>query len=203
MKKENFSKSDFLRFWGSDGYVETWDGYKRNWSNEIQNLILNQIGHSKDKNVMEIGCGGGYWTKFLCEKSKIVHAIDLLPKSPLNLENLVYIENEDKQFDCKTIESNSIDFAFSFGTFCHLSSSACESYLIDTLRVLKKGGTAIFMYSDDESLRKFYQDENIVASQIFGESNNYSNILPMIEKYDKNVKRILDYRDLLVLITKA
>jgi hypothetical protein len=84
-----------------------------------------------------------------------------------------------------------------------LSSSACESYLIDTLRVLKKGGTAIFMYSDDESLRKFYQDENIVASQIFGESNNYSNILPMIEKYDKNVKIILDYRDLLVLITKA
>ena len=60
----------------------------------------------------------------------------------------------------------------------------------------------LFMYSDDESLRKFYQDESIVASQIFGEANNYSNIMPLIQKHDKNAKRILDYRDLLVLITK-
>lgn len=202
MEKENFSKNDFLRFWGSEGYVETWDGYKKNWSQEIQNLIFNQIGYEKDKTVVEIGCGGGYWTKFLCENSKKVYAIDLLPKSPLNNSNLTYIENEDIQFDCKSIKSNSIDFAFSFGTFCHMSTVACESYLKDTLRVLKKGGTAIFMYSDDEGLKKFHNNPNIVASQIFGEFNDYSNILPVIQKYDKDAKRVLDYRDLLVLITK-
>jgi cyclopropane fatty-acyl-phospholipid synthase-like methyltransferase len=202
MKKQNFTKEDFLRFWGANGYVETWDGYKHNWSKEIQNLILNQIGYDKDKTVLEIGCGGGYWTKFLCENSSKVYAIDLLPKSPLNNNNLTYIENEDMQFDCNSIPSNSIDFAFSFGTFCHLSTSACELYLKDTLRVLKKGGTAIFMYSDDASLKKFYNDESVVASQIFGEFNDYSNILPMVQKYDVDCKRILEYRDLLVLITK-
>jgi SAM-dependent methyltransferase len=202
MEKKNFSKDDFLHFWGKEGYMETWDGYKHNWSDNIHTLIINQIGHAKDRNVLEIGCGAGYWTKFLCDNSKQVYAIDLLPKSPLDISNLTYIENQDRQFDCKTIESDSIDFAFSFGTFCHMSTAACESYLKDTLRVLKKGGTAIFMYSDDEGLKKFHNNPNIVASQIFGEFNDYSNILPMIQKYDKDVKRVLDYRDLLVLITK-
>ena len=202
MEKNNFSKSDFLNFWTSHGYVETWDGYKHNWSNEIYQLILKQIGNNKDKKVVEIGCGAGYWTKFLCDHSNHVYAIDLIPKIPIERDNLTYIENQDMQFDCKSLESDSIDFAFSFGTFCHLSLSACELYLQDTLRVLKKGGTAIFMYSDDEKLKKFYNDQSVVASQFFGQYNNYSNILPMIKKYDKDCSNLLEFRDLLVLITK-
>jgi SAM-dependent methyltransferase len=201
-KKSNYSKEEFLSFWGVSGYVETWDGFKNNWATQIQDLILNEIGHSQNKDVLEIGCGGGYWTKFLCEKSNKVYAIDLLPKAPLDSHNLIYIENDNMQFDCKSIEDNSIDFAFSFGTFCHLSKSACESYLKDTLRVLKKGSTAIFMYSDDSSLKKFFEDDNIVASSIYGEYNDYSNILPMIEQYDSQCKKLIDFKDLLVLITK-
>ena len=65
--KKNYSKTDFLNFWGDNGYIETWDGHKYNWSKEIKDLILNQLGNKKDKNVLEIGCGAGYWTKFLCE----------------------------------------------------------------------------------------------------------------------------------------
>jgi ubiquinone/menaquinone biosynthesis C-methylase UbiE len=106
------------------------------------------------------------------------------------------------QFDCKNIQDESIDFAFSFGVFCHLSASACESYLKDVFRVLKKGGTAIFMYSDDKGLQDFYKEESFSASRIYGEFNDYSDIMPMIKKYDSECKRILDFRDLLVLITK-
>jgi SAM-dependent methyltransferase len=201
-KKDNFHKEDFLSFWGNNGYIETWDGYKYNWSKKIQDFVLNEIGSLKNKDVLEIGCGGGYWTKFLCENSNKVYAIDLLPQAPFDADNLIYIENDSVQFDCKSIEDNSIDFAFSFGTFCHLSKSACESYLKDTLRVLKSGGTAILMYSDDENLKKFFNDESIVASQIYGQFNDYSNILPMIEKYDAQYKNLLDFKDLLVLISK-
>jgi ubiquinone/menaquinone biosynthesis C-methylase UbiE len=106
------------------------------------------------------------------------------------------------QFDCKSLQDESIDFAFSFGVLCHLSSSACESYLKDVFRVLKKGGTAIFMYSDDKGLQDFYKDESFSASRIYGEYNNYSDIMPVIKKYDSECKKILDFRDLLVLITK-
>lgn len=200
--KKNYSKTDFLNFWGDNGYIETWDGHKYNWSKEIKDLILNQLGNKKDKNVLEIGCGAGYWTKFLCEHSKNVTAIDLIPNSPFELDNFTYIENKDMQFDCKNIKDESIDFAFSFGVFCHLSFSACESYLKDVFRVLKKGGTAIFMYSDDKGLQDFYKEESFSASRIYGEFNDYSDIMPMVKKYDSECKRILDFRDLLVLITK-
>ena len=165
-------------------------------------MVLNQIGNNKDKNVLEIGCGAGYWTKFLCEHSKNVTAIDLLPNSPFQLDNFTYIENKNMQFDCKNIQDESIDFAFSFGVFCHLSASACESYLKDVFRVLTKGGTAIFMYSDDKGLQDFYKDESFSASRIYGKYNDYSDIMPMIKNYDSECKRILDFRDLLVLITK-
>jgi SAM-dependent methyltransferase len=201
-KKNNYTKKDFLKFWGDNGYVETWDGHQYNWSKEIQDLVLNQIGNNKDKNVLEIGCGAGYWTKFLCENSKNVTAIDLIPNSPFQLDNFKYIENKDMQFDCKTLQDESIDFAFSFGVFCHLSSSACESYLKDILRVLKKGGTAIFMYSDDKGLQDFYKDDSFSASRIYGEFNDYSDFMPILKKYDSDCKRILEFRDLLVLITK-
>ena len=199
---KNYSKSDFLNFWGENGYIETWDGHKYNWSKEIQDLILNQIGNNKNKNVLEIGCGAGYWTKFLCEHSKNVTAIDLIPNSPFELDNFTYIENKNMQFDCKAIQDESVDFAFSFGVFCHLSSSACESYLKDVFRVLKKGGTAIFMYSDDKGLQDFYKDESFKASRIYGKFNDYSDFMPILKKYDSDCKRILEFRDLLVLITK-
>jgi cyclopropane fatty-acyl-phospholipid synthase-like methyltransferase len=202
MKYKNYSKTDFIKFWGENGYVETWDGHKHNWSNEIKSLIKSQLGTEKDKEVMEIGCGGGYWTQFLCENSKSVIGIDLIPNSPINLDNFTYIENDNLQFNCNKIKDESIDFAFSFGVFCHLSSSACESYLKDTFRVLKKGATAIFMYSDEIGLKKFYNDENFVAPMIYGECNDYSDFMPIIKKYDSECKKILDFRDLLVLITK-
>jgi hypothetical protein len=37
---------------------------------------------------------------------------------------------------------------------------------------------------------------------IYGEFNDYSDIMPMIKKYDSECNKILDFRDTLVLITK-
>ena len=41
----DYTKKEFLEFWGSEGYVETWEGSGRNWSPEIKELILEQLGH--------------------------------------------------------------------------------------------------------------------------------------------------------------
>jgi cyclopropane fatty-acyl-phospholipid synthase-like methyltransferase len=202
MKKSNYTKEEFIRFWGESGYTETWDGHKYNWSKEIQDLVLNQIGEKKDKIILEIGCGAGYWTKFLCENSLKVYAIDIIPKPLFEAENFTYLENENDQFNCKTIDTESIDFVFSFGVFCHLSKNACEEYIQDILRVLKKDGTAILMYADKKGLQKFYDNKNVSPNSVYGEYVNYENILPMIKKYDKSAKNILDFRDALILITK-
>jgi SAM-dependent methyltransferase len=197
----NYSKEDFLKFWGENGYTETWDGHKYNWSEEIKNLIKQQLGDNKEKITLEIGCGSGYWTEYLAEKSSFVYAIDLIPRPVFKNNNITYIENDDKQFNCSGISDNSIDFAFSFGVFCHLSLSACEEYLKDVFRVLKKGGSCIFMYSDDNGLKKFYNQE-IKASAIYGQHNDYSDIMPTVLKYDINANKILDFRDSLILIKK-
>jgi cyclopropane fatty-acyl-phospholipid synthase-like methyltransferase len=200
--KKNYTKKDFIKFWGNNGYTETWDGHQFNWSKKIQDLIIEQIGDDNDKIVLEIGCGSGYWTKFLCENAKEVFAIDLIPKPSLDYKNFNYIENENMQFNCSSLEDNSIDFAFSFGVFCHLSLDACETYLKDVMRVLKTGGTAIFMYSDDNGLKKFFNNPEFQANMIYGEFNDYADIMPMIKSYDNEAKRILNFRDSLVLITK-
>jgi hypothetical protein len=86
--------------------------------------------------------------------------------------------------------------------FCHLSKNACEEYIQDILRVLKKGGTAILMYADKKGLQKFYDNKNVSPNSVYGEYVNYENILPMIKKYDRSAKNILDFRDALILITK-
>jgi SAM-dependent methyltransferase len=198
----NYSKEQFIKFWGLNGYTETWDGHKYNWSEKIKNFIKEQIGFNKDKISLEIGCGSGYWTDFLAENSNLVYAIDLIPRPEFKNNNITYIENQDRQFNCSNLEDNSVDFAFSFGVFCHFSLDACESYLKDVLRVLKKGGTAIFMYSDEIGLKNFYKSE-ISPSSIYGEHNDYSDIMPTILKYDPTAKKILDFRDALVLITKT
>lgn len=200
--KKDYTKEDFITNWGEGGYIETWDGHRYNWSSEIHQLILNQIGYNKDKDVLEIGCGAGYWTNFLCEHSRNVTAIDLIPKPSINHSNFRYIENESLQFNCNTLEDESIDFAFSFGVFCHFSIEACELYLQDVLRVLRTGGTAIFFYSDDKGMQEFEKDPTITASLTYGECNNYADIMPMIRKYDPDCKKLLEFRDSLVLITK-
>jgi SAM-dependent methyltransferase len=198
----DFSKEQFLQFWSEKGYHETWDGYRHDWSGTIHSLIKQEIDKRTDVVTLEIGCGAGYWTKFLCENSKLVYAIDLIPSLDLPYGNLTYIENSSKQFNCNRIESESIDFVFSFGVFCHFSQKACESYVKDIFRVLKTGGSAILMFSDDKSLQKFHNNDEIKASSIFGESNDYADIMPMLKKYDKNATKLLDYRDALVLLNK-
>ena len=51
-------------------------------------------------------------------------------------------------------------------------------------------------------LKKFYNDEKFSASMIYGECNDYSDFMPIIKKYDLDCEKILDFRDLLVLLTK-
>jgi SAM-dependent methyltransferase len=198
----DFTKDEFLKMWGTSGYLETWDGHGKNWSPEIKKIVLDQIGFDKSKISLEIGCGAGYWTNFLNEHSKKTFAIDLIPR-PINIHNEVdYIENDNQQFNCNYIESESIDFVFSFGVFCHLSLGANDEYLMDILRVLKKNGKALLFYADEIGLQKFYNNQEIKSADIYGQFNNYVETMKMIAKYSVKAEKVLDFRDSLILIEK-
>ena len=113
-----------------------------------------------------------------------------------------YIENQNQQYNCNYIESNSLDFVFSFGVFCHLSLEANDKYLQDIIRVLKPNAKALLFYADEIGLQKFYNDPNIKSVDIFGQFNNYIETMNMMNKYPIVAKRVLDFKDSMILMEK-
>ena len=109
----------------------------------------------------------------------------------------------NKQYNFNYIESNSIEFIFSYGVFCHLSLKANDKYLQDIIRVMKPNSKALLMYADETAYRKFCNDPTIKTVLVFGQFNDYSKTMEMMKKYPITAERVLDYRDSLILIHKS
>jgi SAM-dependent methyltransferase len=104
-----------------------------------------------DHVAIEIGPGGGRWTRYLLSFGK-VYAVEyyqpLLDELARNyhLPHLHLVKNNGTDFP--GVADASIDFVFSFGVFVHLDMPVIEGYLQEIKRVLKPGGNAILHYSD-------------------------------------------------------
>lgn len=196
----DFTKDEFIQFWGAKGYTETWDGYEKNWTPEIMNMITHHVRNNDT--VLEIGCGSGYWTNRIYPLCSKMYAIDLIPRPALH-KNIVYIEKNDCDYTCSTIEDESIDFVFSFGVFSHLSLSACDTYLQDIVRVLKPKGKALVMYADELGLQKHFRNPTLTCENVGWKYNTYQDTLSMVMKYPLLATKMLDYRDTLLLLNKV
>jgi SAM-dependent methyltransferase len=196
----DFTKQQFLGFWGQTGYTETWDGYEKNWAHEILDIVKANL-HPQSV-VLEIGCGSGYWTNKIAPMCASMVAIDLIPRPNID-QKVIYIENDNQQFNCNSITTGSIDFVFSFGVFCHLSLSACELYLQDILRVLKPNGKALLMYGDEAGLQRHFKNPDLTCEAVGWKYNSYEDTMQMLSKYPVVVTKMLDYRDTLVLVQKS
>lgn len=195
----DFTKEQFLAFWGKQGYKETFDGYEKNWTPEIINMVRSCVDGTSI--VLEIGCGAGYWTNQIAPLCGQMYAIDLIPRPQLN-SKVTYIENENHQFNCNVIPSESIDFVFSFGVFCHLSLSACEEYLQDILRILKPNGKALLMYGDEAGLQRHFKNNALTCESVGWKYNTFEETMKMMSKYPVSTTKMLEYRDTLLLLTK-
>jgi SAM-dependent methyltransferase len=106
-----------------------------------------------DSVVLEIGAGGGRWTQYLIGAREVVVA-------ELNPQFFPYLRKrfkDDKHklrfyetsgYELNGIDSGSIDFVFSFGTFVHIDPEGIDAYLAEIHRVLKPGGHATLQYAD-------------------------------------------------------
>jgi len=196
----DFTKQEFINFWGTSGYIETWDGYEKNWTPEIMQMVKKNV--SKDSTVLEIGCGNGYWTNRINPLCNKMYAIDLIPRPNID-EKIIYIENNDREYNCNYVETESIDFVFSFGVFCHLSLPACEEYLQDIIRVLKPNGKALLMYGDEIGLQKHFKNPNLTCEAVGWKFNNFKETMIMVSKFPVTATKMLDYRDTLLLLNKV
>jgi SAM-dependent methyltransferase len=149
MFEHDTPKDEYIQYWGG-GYVEAFgEGYPAN----AEELVLQQCllpFAAKDKAALEIGCGGGLWTlKHLEPNFQSVTCLDVIPEPAFfSGKSMRYIQVPDKNFECYGVPDSSIDFVWSFGTFCHLSGDACKRYLEHVRRVLKPNGQAVIMFGN-------------------------------------------------------
>jgi SAM-dependent methyltransferase len=107
---------------------------------------------SADKVALEIGPGGGRWTRHLLGFSQL-YAVEYYPDLLAELRrnfgkfpNIKFINNNGSDFP--GVDDGAIDFCFSFGVFVHLDFHIIEAYLDNLKRVMKPQGHVVLHYSD-------------------------------------------------------
>lgn len=129
--------------------------------------------------VVEIGPGGGRWTRYIKPHVERVYAVDyhaeLLAELGKNVrgERLVPIKNNGDDFP--GIPEGTIDFIFSFGTFVHLDFDIIEKYIVNLKPLLKPTSNVVIQYSDMTKPRA-------QMTKAFSD-NRPSRMLPMIERH--------------------
>ena len=102
-------------------------------------------------NVVEIGPGGGRWTRYMLNCNHI-YAVDyhqeLLDELKKNYDskNMIFVKNNGTDFP--NIPDAEIDFIFSFGVFVHMDIDIIDAYLGNMKRLLKPTSNVVIQYSD-------------------------------------------------------
>jgi len=106
---------------------------------------------------LEIGCGGGQWSKAIYPRVAKLYAVDILSATYNKFWEYVGGDATDKieylhvkDFNLSGVPDNSIDFVFSYDVFCHISLSGQKEYMKSLKRVMKPGAIAFIMYADIE-----------------------------------------------------
>jgi SAM-dependent methyltransferase len=164
--------------WGDPSTVKTRIAYwvrkiigKPEGQPELSKVVQNYISPyvTKESVVLEIGPGGGRWTQYLFDAKEII-LVDLNP------EFFPYLKQRAGELAAKLrfyqtagyeldgINSDSVDFIFTFGTFVHIDPEGIDSYLGEMKRVLRRGGIVVVQYADKAKKaareRKGFSDMN-------------------------------------------
>lgn len=140
----DYDKQFFIQSWGLGGYYENFSygvGIEK-----VCELCLYPFVNSTVR-VLEIGSGGGVFTQRIWTKAGSLTCIDVIPRPDHFMPSVSYIELDSKDYNCTGLKDSSIDFVFSYNTFCHLSNDAIRQYLVSVQRVLRKDGSFVFMLS--------------------------------------------------------
>ena len=107
---------------------------------------------SSHSTVVEIGPGGGRWTRYMLP-AKHIYAVDYhrplldeLRKTIGRQRNVSYVRNNGDDFP--GVPDGSVDFVFSFGCFVHLDRDIIARYLANIRRLLLPGSSVVLQYSD-------------------------------------------------------
>lgn len=117
------------------------------------------------KTCLEIGCGGGQWSRFIYDLNIFdeIYCIDVLSAEHNNFWEYVGNEKKDKikyfqvkDFNLDCIPFDFLDYVFSYDVFCHISYSGQEKYLEKLYKKCKVECKLFIMYADAS---KYFESE--------------------------------------------
>ncbi len=142
-----------------------WGGFRSGYSPKRNQKGIEQYlkDNMKGSYLLEIGCGGGQWSKYIYNLDVFdkIYCIDVLSQEHNNFWN--YVGTKDKieyfqvkDFSLNCIPDNSLDYVFSYDVFCHISYSGQSEYLKNLYKKCKENCKIFIMYADPE---KYLQSE--------------------------------------------
>lgn len=122
------------------------------WKND--SLFYQLFSHLNLEKVVELACGRGRHVPEYLSKAQSIVLVDILKKNidyckqRFCSENIIqyYVNNG---FDLKEIESDSCTALFTYDAMVHFEMMDIFQYLLETKRILRKGGKALFHHSNN------------------------------------------------------
>jgi len=136
--------------------------YKQNslsfpWSiirNKESKEVVNLLGNIKNKNILDVGSGSGYYSRLLIKKNaKKVYALDGSKKilKNINTKGVIKINQNAENFKIK----NKFDRVVCAGLLEFVGSA--EKVLINIKKYSKKNCKLVILYPNDNFLAKLYK----------------------------------------------
>lgn len=142
VRRELLARGPYGMEWGDPERVPPLRFVKDRW-------VLPYV--AADKTGLEIGPGGGRWTRYLLGFERL-YVVDYHEKllaelrKTVSAPNMVFVHNNGTDFPA--VPDHSIDYLFTFGTVVHLDQPLIEDYLVSMKRILSESGCAVVHYSD-------------------------------------------------------
>jgi SAM-dependent methyltransferase len=158
--KQKQELESFSRLWPGGFFAS--NSEKRNQVG-LENFLIENV--VPNLTMLEIGCGRGRWTKFICENlaPEKIECVDALDEFHNGFWEYVGNDKRHKvnyrkvsDFNLSHVQDGGIDFVFSYDVWCHISLSSQDAYLESLSKKCKSGAKLLIMYADP---KKYYSSE--------------------------------------------
>ncbi len=147
--------SSYLKtFYFRDEYSE--EAYPQLLCNHIVEEYLSKTGSVKGKKILDIGSGKGNYLVGFSRLGLECYGIDKRSECVSVLKDFT-IKECNIECDKFPYEDNWFDFVYSKSVLEHVVNT--DNFLSESLRILKPGGTGIFMTPDWRSTCKYFWDD--------------------------------------------
>jgi 2-polyprenyl-3-methyl-5-hydroxy-6-metoxy-1,4-benzoquinol methylase len=174
------------------------DLYQKNsisfpWSiirNNEAKIVLNFMGNVKNKIILDVGCGTGYYSRLLIKKkAKKVYAIDSSKQMLKNIKtkDIIKINQDAENFKTK----NKFEKIVCAGLLEFVESA--EKVLINIKKYSKKNCSLVILCPSNNLLAKMYKmyhSKNNIKINLFN-TNKIENILKKSGWKIKKIKKVL------------